>query len=183
MEKEDFVPFMAEVLQGTHQGGKLIEAVGEDDNHAAALDLAGQIVPQGSQRGFAAGFGVFQGAQQVQQVLGAGLRLDDLANPRVVRDQSDGVALMQHQIRQRGGNVLRVLELAVLSALVIHAAGGIDQEVSAEVRLFFVFFDVIAIGFAVGAPIDVADFVTGIVLAMLGELDAEALVGALVDAG
>src|SRR5262249_55151623 len=38
-------------------------------------------------------------------------------------------------------------------------------------------------GLAVGAPVDVADLITGIILAMLGELDAEALVGALVDAG
>src|SRR5207249_10328718 len=36
---------------------------------------------------------------------------------------------------------------------------------------------------AVGAPVDVADLIAGIILAMLGELDGEALVRTLVDAG
>ena len=52
-----------------------------------------------------------------------------------------------------------------------------------QVRFLLVLLDVIAIGLAVGAPVDVADLVAGIILAMLGELDAEALVGTLVDAG
>src|SRR5438270_12284168 len=54
---------------------------------------------------------------------------------------------------------------------------------SLEVGFLFELFDVIAIGFAIGPPVDVADFVARIVLAMLGELDAEAFVRALVNAG
>ena len=64
-----------------------------------------------------------------------------------------------------------------------HAAAGIDEEVRLEVGLLLVLLDVVAVGLAEGAPVDVADLVAGVILAVLGELDAEALVRALVDAG
>jgi hypothetical protein len=54
--------------------------------------------------------------------------------------------------------------------------------VSVQVGLFFVLLDVVAVGLAEDAPVDVADLVAGVVLAMFGELDAETLVGALVNA-
>jgi hypothetical protein len=78
---------------------------------------------------------------------------------------------------------LGVLKLAGVLALIAHTAGRIDEQMCLEVRLFLVLFDIIAIRFAVGAPIDVANFVAGIILAMLGELDGEALVRTLMHAG
>jgi hypothetical protein len=95
-----------------------------------------------------------------------------------VQRHPDGVALVQHEIRQRCGDVARVVELAGVGALVRHAAGGVDEEVGLEVGLLLVLLDVIAIGLAVGAPVDVADLVAGVVLAVLGELDGEPLVRA-----
>ena len=52
-----------------------------------------------------------------------------------------------------------------------------------EVGFLFILLNIIAIRFAVSSPVDMADFVAVIILAMLGELDAEALVGAFVNAG
>src|SRR5207245_2596216 len=63
-----------------------------------------------------------------------------------------------------------------------HAAGSIDEQMGVQVGFFLVFLDVIAVGLAEDAPVDVANLVAGIILAMLGELDAEALVGAFVNA-
>src|SRR6516162_685815 len=101
----------------------------------------------------------------------------------VVGGEADGIALMQHQVGQRRGNILRILKLAEVLPLVPHAAGGVEEEMGPEVGLLLILLDEVPIGLAVGAPIDVADLVTGIVLAVLGELDAEALIGALVNAG
>ena len=52
-----------------------------------------------------------------------------------------------------------------------------------QVGLFLEFLDVIAVGLAVDAPVDVPNLVAGVVLAVLRELDAESLVWAFVNAG
>jgi hypothetical protein len=78
---------------------------------------------------------------------------------------------------------LGILKLAAVLPLISHAAAGIHQQIRLEVCLFLVFLDVIAVSLAQHAPIDVADFIAGIILPMLGELDAEALIWALVHAG
>src|SRR5262249_17245366 len=70
-----------------------------------------------------------------------------------------------------------------IPALVRHAAGGIDEQMRLEVRLFLIFLDIIAIRFTVGPPVNVADLVAGIILAMLGELDRKALVRTFMPAG
>ncbi len=51
-----------------------------------------------------------------------------------------------------------------------------------QVRLLLVFLDVMAVGLAERTPVDVADLVSRAVLAVLGELDREALERALVQA-
>ena len=100
-----------------------------------------------------------------------------------MRRQADRVALMQHQIGQRRGDVLGILKLAAVLALVLHAAAGVDEQMGFEVCFLFILLDIIAIRFAVSSPVDVADFVAVVILAMLGELHAETLVGAFVNAG
>src|ERR1043165_5995005 len=49
--------------------------------------------------------------------------------------------LMLHQISERGGNVLRVLELARMRSLVGHAPRGIDQQMRLEVGFLLVLLD------------------------------------------
>ena len=88
------------------------------------------------------------------------------------RDQPAGVALGQKQIRQAGGELPGVIVLAQRLPAIAHAAGAIDEQMAAEVGLFFVFLDVKLAGLGVGPPIDVADFVAGVILPMLDEFDA-----------
>ena len=66
---------------------------------------------------------------------------------------------------------------------VIHRAAHVEQQRGAEVRFLLVFSNVKAVRTAENAPVDVPDFVAGNVLAVLLELDAEALVGRAVHAG
>src|ERR1019366_9818912 len=87
---------------------------------------------------------------------------------------------VQHQIRRRRGQILGILELAYRRAMIRHAAGRIDEQMGVEIGFFLMFLDVVAIGLAEGAPVDVANFVAGVILLMLGEFDAESLVGAFV---
>ena len=56
-------------------------------------------------------------------------------------------------------------------------------QVRDEVRLLLVLLDVVAVGFPVDPPVQVAEIVAGGVLAVLGELDGEAFVRAAVQAG
>src|SRR5262249_20974557 len=87
-------------------------------------------------------------------------------------------------VRKRRGNILRILELAdAFFPLVAHAPAGIDEQVSLQVGLFLVLLDVIAVGLAIGAPVDVTDFVAWVILPMFREFDAEALVRTLVHSG
>ena len=59
-----------------------------------------------------------------------------------------------------------------------HRCAAIQQDLGAEVGLLFVLLDVEPVGPAQDPPVEVPRIVAGGVLAMLGELDAEPLVGA-----
>ena len=94
-------------------GPHLVEAVRQDDDQAAPLELRRQLVPERGQGRLAAGLRLLQRAAALRsrclELAFGGMMLADL---RVVRRQADGVALVQHQVGQRGGDVLGVLELA-----------------------------------------------------------------------
>ena len=58
-----------------------------------------------------------------------------------------------------------------------HGSAGIEEDVASQVGLFLIFADVKAIGLSVDLPVEMANFVSGDVLPVLLELDAETLVG------
>ncbi len=62
-------------------------------------------------------------------------------------------------------------------------AQAVEQDVGTEVGFELVFLDVEAVGAAEDLPVDVPQVVAGDVLAVLGELDAVAVVGAAVHSG
>ena len=67
-------------------------------------------------------------------------------------------------------------------APVVHRGAGVDDERDADVALFLVLLDVVAVGAGEDAPVEPAEVVAGGVLAVLGELDVEAVEGAAVQA-
>ena len=73
-----------------------------------------------------------------------------------------------------------MLELGVRLAGVFHAPRRINDEVCLEIGFLFILLDVIPVGLAVGAPVDMSDLVARAVLPMLGELHRKPLEGALV---
>ena len=58
-----------------------------------------------------------------------------------------------------------------------HGSAGIEEDVASQVGLFFVFAYEKTIGFSVYLPVEVTNFVSMYILAVLLELDAETLVG------
>ncbi len=64
-----------------------------------------------------------------------------------------------------------------------HRAGGIDDEVGAEVGIGLEFLDVEAVGAGEGLPIEAAGIVAGDIFPVFGELDGRPAVGRAVFAG
>ncbi len=97
--------------------------------------------------------------------------------------QTDRILLLDHHVRKRRGKIGGVLDLPnVPRRCVLHRATRIHHDVRFEIRLLFVLLDVVAIGLTVNLPVNVFDLITGHVLPMLSELDAEAVIGTLVQA-
>ena len=90
--------------------------------------------------------------------------------------QPDRVLLVDHQVAQRGGQADRVVELGQLLAVgVAHRAAQVHHQVAGDVRLGLELLDVVLVGLGVDQPVDVLGIVAGRVLAMLAELDREAV--------
>src|SRR5262249_13881258 len=87
------------------------------------------------------------------------------------------------EIRPQRADILGKLKLARVPAPIRHAARRVDEKIRAEVGFLLVFLDVVAIRLAIRPPVDVPDLIARIILPMLRELDAEALVRRLVNAG
>ena len=62
-------------------------------------------------------------------------------------------------------------------SLVGHGSAGIEEDVASQVGFFFVFAYKKTIGLSVNLPVEVTNFVSMYILAVLLELDAESLVG------
>ena len=104
---------------------------------------------------------------------------------RVERDQADRVLLVDHQVAEGGGQADGVLELGQLLAVRCTAidARQVHDQVAGDVRLGLELLDVVLVGLGVDVPVEVLEVVAGDVLAVLGELDREALERAGVQAG
>ena len=106
-------------------------------------------------------------------------RLEVASHRFVERRQADGVLLLERHVCQRRRDELGVLELRhVLARGVGHRLARIQQQVQEKVRLLLVLLEVELVGLGPDLPVDVADVVAGHVLAVLGELDREAVVRA-----
>ena len=81
---------------------------------------------------------------------------------------------MDHQVRQRGRQANRVVELRQLLPIrVRHRLAEIHREVAGDVRLRLELLDVILVGLGIHEPIDIVRIIARRVLAMLAELDRE----------
>ena len=91
-----------------------------------------------------------------------------------------GVALVNDEIGQTGGEIFRVFNLGNLTGLVGHRLARIEEHVRDEVRFCLEELDVVAVAPRVGFPVNVTGLITLGVLPVCGELRADAAAGALV---
>ena len=98
-------------------------------------------------------------------------------NAIVERDEPGRVALPVHEERERRGEHRSVFQLAHrCPASIRHRSAHVEQQVTLQVGLFFVLLDVMPIASRVDLPVERGQIVARHVLAVLRELDAEALV-------
>ena len=145
----------------------------------------GQIVKDRPGAGLARGRRLLHHVQQLLELRRVAAGPDELADFLVERRQPHGIALMQHQKRQRGRRTLGVREFRKrrVRPLVLHALARIEQQVQNEIGFDLELLEVEAVGLAEHLPIDVPQVVARRVLAMLGKLVRKALVRAAVQAG
>ena len=185
------MPLVPQVFQARQNVVQLVEAVGQHDDDAAAGDAFGEVVED---RGKTGAFLVRPLVEQVDQQLHVRRRAgrpDEAAHGVIIDDQAAGVLLMQRQVRQGGGGHGGVVVLAderhpiaaADAGAVAHGLAGVHQHPEGQVGFFLVLLEVEAAGAAVDLPVEVLEVVAGDVLAVLGELDGEAVIWALVHAG
>ncbi len=176
LHDEDFVAFVAEVVEGLHEGVGVVEEVGDEDDHLAAVEAFGDFVEDGADGGVELGGDFFEGAGDGEEVGGGGAGGDEVAEFLVEGDEADGVLLVENEVAEAHGDELCVAEFGegIVFAFVAHGAGGVDDDVGAEVGGDFVLFDVVAIRLSEDAPIDALCIIARNVLPMLGKVESEA---------
>ena len=133
----------------------------------------------GAEIGFASGAGFLEHVYDVSDVRRLTARGKNLSGLRVEGDETDAVGLLEHHVGNASGQSRGIMELGPTlgtGALVRHRTAGIQKHVAPEVGFLLVFADVETVALAVYLPVQVPDLVTGDVLAVLFELDAETLV-------
>ncbi len=159
------------------------EEVGEENDKAAfAEELGGAFEGGGKGRG-AAGDGGLDGVEQQVELAGAVACGDEVADDVVEGDKADGVALFLEEEGEGGCEGGGVGGLGVADGAEVHGAAAVEDEMAAEVGFVLELLDVGAVGAGEDTPVDVAWIVAVGVLAVLGELDGEAVIGGAMDAG
>ena len=105
-----------------------------------------------------------------------------VGDPVLESDQPDRVALEREEVGDGGRRGAGVLTLAVIEGAIVHRPAGVQHDVAAQVRLVLEPLDVVAVGAGEEPPVEIAGVVPRRVLAVLAELDREAMVGAAVGA-
>ena len=191
VEDDELVAAVVDVLEGLEEAGGVAEQVADHDDDAARGDALGDLVEDGRELRLAADLGRVDEAEEVEELALARLGGEEFAYARVERREPHAVLLADEHRGEARGEVLGVLELGEAAALelggqvaaVVHRAGAVEAEHDADVGLGHGLLDVVAVLAAVDLPVDHLDLVAREVLAVVGELDGGALLGAAVAAG
>jgi hypothetical protein len=117
---------------------------------------------------------VAEAGEQAHEVRSAPARRDDRARPLVEQERADPVALPPEQQPDDGGELDRQVALEAAGRAPVHRAAHVEHEPDVEGALGVGLADERAVGAGGRVPVDVAHVVARLVLAQLGELEAEA---------
>ena len=189
MEGRDVVPPKPKVPEGPGQHGRIDEQVGDDHHQRPLPNRLGEFVEHLRQAGRALRLGLFDHVERQPQVGRAPPRRQRADDPLGGTGDADGVTLLAGQIPQRPADPPGVVDLGQrLDAdgrgrrPEGHRPAGVEHEHEPEVGVGLVLLDVKPVGPAEGPPVEPPEVVAGDVLAVFGEFDARAAVGARVPA-
>src|SRR6185369_8258410 len=145
VKDDDVVALEAKLAQAfEHQLG-VIEQVGHQDDQTAALDLAGKLVENFTDVGFARGAATFQRMEDLQEIVALGARRHEGFDAIGESDDAGGILLFENEIGKRSGQCATVVELGYAVGGVVHRGAGVEQEISAQIGFVFVLFDEVTV--------------------------------------
>jgi hypothetical protein len=186
LKDQDFVSVEAELLEAKGDIFGRFEEVGEEEDDAATVDEANGVLDEERQAGTAGGLQLLELAEHEAELVGSLGRPDEFRDVgwRIESDHAGGVILSEEEPGEGGGEGFSTLEFGSPGgvAAVKHGGAGVADDVKADIGLLHVAFDAEAIASGIEAPIEMAQVVAGLVVAIVAELDAKAMEGAVMHA-
>ena len=161
----------------THRRG-VVEEIRDEDAQAAAPQPLGHQVQRRAHPGALRRLHALEFAQHLVELAAHRTRRQVSAHRVVEQHQPGGVLLLDQQEAERGRQQAAPAQLRDAGAREAHRRALVQEEHPLEVGLLLEHLHVVAVGLAVHLPVHVARCVTRHVLPVLGELDAEAVIGA-----
>ena len=177
MKDDNLVAGEAKLLQALLEAGLVVKEIAEDDDDAARADHAREVSHGGGQIGRARRLEVREPVHDMVHLPQAVGARQVLARLLIEEAEGDGVALKEDEVGEAGRERLGVLQLRHLGAAVVHRRAAVDQQVHHHIGVLLILLDVVAVGAAEHLPVEVPRIVAHGVLAVLRELDGEALEG------
>ena len=154
VEDDHVVAAELKVLQPANDPVRFVEQVGDEHDHAPLGDEVRHVMQGFLDVGPATEGQPIEGEEHGAYLARARACRQHRDDAVVERDQAHGIALPVHQVRQRRGQALTVLELRHPARAVAHRRADVEQQVASEVGVLLEFLDVVPIGPGVHLPVD-----------------------------
>ena len=172
VEHNYFVAAKAKLLQRFAKFLRIKKQIRKQNHHSTRTQLRRQRHERVAHIGRVFRFGFLKFVKNgfdVRRMRTVSQRLVDLV---AEQNHAHGISLLLHQNRQARRCRRRVIELAATGLFAVsHRFAAVHQQVTLEVGLFFVLFNIEAIRFRPDFPVDMPEVITRSVLAMGRKLD------------
>lgn len=183
LEGAEFVTAGGQAGKGTDECRGIDKEIGDQNDETPFADEIGGTFEGRDQVGGATGGRGLDGVVDVAEMAGAMTCREEFTDLVIEGNETDGIALLMEEVGEGGGEGGGVAGLVVVEGAVLHGTGTIEEQVATEVGFVLELLDVMAVGPGEDPPVEMARIIAGGVLAILGELDGEAVVRAAMEAG